>query len=168
MRILETDRLVIEQASTDDASFFYRLLNSPTWLKYIGDRGIRSEEDAQSYIEDNFIGSYQEFGHGLFKMVRKDGSVPIGVCGFIKRSYLKSADIGFAILPEYEGQGYTLEAAQALMNYGRTVLKLNPILAITTDTNSKSRALLTRIGLRQAGKVKPNNSETEFLLYSDH
>ncbi len=168
MRVLETNRLVIEQASINDASFFYRLLNSPTWLEHIGDRGIRSEEDAQSYIEDNFINAYQEVGYGLFKMVLKDESIPIGVCGFIKRDYLTSVDIGFAILPEYERQGYTLEAVQALMNYGRTVLKLNPILAITTDTNSKSRALLAKIGLREKGTVKSNNSETEFVLYSDH
>ncbi|WKN40823.1 GNAT family N-acetyltransferase [Tunicatimonas pelagia] len=167
MRILETNRLVIKQATVDDTNFFYRLLNSANWLKHIGDRGIRSEEDAQSYIEDNFIDSYREHGYGLFKMMLKSSNVPIGVCGFVKRDYLESADIGFAILPECEGQGYTLEAAKALMHYGRTVLKLRPILAITTDTNSRSRALLTKIGLRETGTVKPNNSETEFLLYSD-
>ena len=167
MKVLATSRLVIEKAVVSDSNFFYRLLNSPSWLQYIGDRGIKSEANARKYIEHSIINSYKKYGYGLFKLIAKEQGEPIGICGFIKRDYLESADIGFAILPEYEGNGYIQEAAQALMEYGKTTLKLHPILAITTEGNTRSRNLLSRIGMRATGKVRPKGNETEFLLFSN-
>jgi len=168
MRILKTNRLEIRQVGVGDTNFFFRLLNNPNWLEHIGDRGIQSAEDTLRYIEDHLINFYRENDYGLFKMMLRNSKVPIRICGFVKRDYLESADIGFAVLPDYARQGYTLEASEALMNYGRTVLKLNPILAITTSTNQASRALLNKLGLRAIKTIKPVTSETQFLLYSDN
>jgi len=92
---------------------------------------------------------------------------PIGICGFVKRDTLESADIGFGILPEFEGKGYTLEASKEMMEYGKSILKLNPILAITSVINFKSQGLLNKIGLYQKKKLKPDGSEIELLLFSD-
>ncbi len=167
MKILETERIRIEKATLEDSSFFLELLNSPNWIEFIGDRGIKTEEDAADYIQKSLIDSYKENGYGLYKMVLKKENKPIGICGFLKRNYLKNADIGFAILPEYEAKGYTYEAVKETMNYGISSLQLNPILAVTISENTKSRNLLNKIGLKEIGMIKPNKSKVEFLLYSN-
>jgi len=166
MKILETERLIIKTATEEDSQFFLQLLNSPNWLKFIGNSGIKSEQDAINYIQSKLINSYKINGYGLYKMSTKN-STPIGICGFVKRDYLDHADIGFAILPEYEGNGYTYEACIELIKYGKTKLNLTPILAITSPENIKSCHLLNKIGLHQIGKVQPNKTSTELLLFSN-
>lgn len=164
--ILETERLKIEEASIDDRSFFFQLLNSPNWIEYIGDRGISNEEDALAYIENSLIHSYTTFGFGLYKMVLKESHQPIGICGFLKRDYLDHPDIGFAILPAFERKGYTLEASMTMMDYGTNSLGLARILAITTPKNKASQGLLKKIGLSHIGEVKPDDDKEELMLFS--
>ncbi len=164
MIILKTPRLIIEQATLADTDFIFQLLNSPNWIEFIGDRGIKTQKDAEAYIEKSLINAYETYGYGLYKMSLKSEGVPIGICGFVKRDYLDHADIGFAIMPPYEGKGYTYEAAQATLEYGKTQLSLDPILAITTEENVKSQKLLLKLGLSAIGKIHPD--KTEFLLYS--
>ncbi len=164
--ILQTERLNIEEATLNDSSFFFKLLTSPTWIEFIGDRGIRNEEDATNYIQHSLIDSYINQGYGLYKMVSKDTRQPIGICGFLKRDYLEHPDIGFAILPKYERTGFTLEAALALKDYGENQLGMSPILAITTSKNLPSQKLLNKIGLTHVGDVRPSDGEEDLMLYS--
>jgi len=166
MKILETKRLMLEHAALKDTPFFFNLLNSHTWIKYIGDRGIKTEDGAKKYIQKSLLDSYNEKGYGLYKMVLKDKKKPIGICGFLKRDYLEHADIGFAILPEYESRGLTSEAAKATMEYGKSILKFQTIFAITTEENIRSRNLLKKIGLSEKGKIIPDKDKKELLLYS--
>ncbi|MFT6828180.1 MAG: ribosomal-protein-alanine N-acetyltransferase [Roseivirga sp.] len=165
MRILETERLWVEEANADDVEFIYDLLNSPNWLRFIGDRGIRSLDDALEYIESSMIKSYQENGFGLYKLVLKAGQIPIGLCGLLKRPVFDHPDIGFAVLPEYEGKGIVFEAAKAVLEHAQTILKIDTILAITTNLNSRSQNLLSRIGLKMEGWVD-YAAQGDFLLYS--
>ncbi len=167
MKILETERLILEHATLDDSSFIFELLNSPTWIKYIGDRGIKTDNDAKEYIQKSLLDSYKDKGYGLFKMVLKSEKAPVGICGFLKRDYLDDVDIGFAILPEYESRGLTYEAATATMQYGKSVLKFKTIFAITTEKNNRSRNLLTKLGLKEKKKITPDKDKEEFLLYSN-
>ncbi|MEM1134415.1 MAG: GNAT family N-acetyltransferase [Bacteroidota bacterium] len=166
MQITTTKRLSIELVTLADSSFFFKLLNSPNWLEFIGDRGIKSEADAVNYIQKNIIDSYNIHGYGFYKLVSLESKIAIGMCGFKKRDYLENADIGYAILPKYEGQGYTSEAAKAIVDYGFNVLQLNPILAITTAKNTASKNLLRKIGLKEIGIIKPNEVDVELLLFS--
>ncbi|MEM7484879.1 MAG: GNAT family N-acetyltransferase [Bacteroidota bacterium] len=163
---IHTKRLILCEANLKDSKFFNRLLNSPNWIEFIGDKGVRTEEEARQYIQSNLIDSYQKNGFGLLKMCLQDSRKPIGICGFVKRDYLDSPDIGFAILPEYEGKGYTTEACEAIISYGKTQLNLQTILGITTFENSKSRNLLTKIGLFEIGKIQPEKNKKELLLFS--
>lgn len=165
--ILTTKRLLLEEAVVDDAEFFIELLNSPNWIRYIGDRGIKTKEGAIRYIEKSLITSYKKNGYGLYKMSLKDSKTPIGICGFVKRDYLEHADIGFAILPKFEGYGFTNEAALATMHYGKSQLNMTKILAITNEENTKSCKLLSKIGLLALGKIIPPDGNKEFLLFSD-
>ncbi len=167
MPITETSRLFIQEATLEDAGFFLKLMNSPNWLKFIGDRGIRSEMEAARYIQKSLIDSYQNHGYGLYKMVLKKDGRPIGICGFVRRDYLDHADIGFALLPSHEGKGYALEAANACLDYGSSVLGLHPILAVTTIGNGRSRALLGKIGLHEVGSLSPKENGPELLLFSN-
>lgn len=147
MRVITTERLYLRHFSADDAAFTLQLLTSDGWLKFIGDRGIRSIADATQYINDRLIASYQKHGYGLYLVELKNGK-PIGMCGLVNRPSLADVDIGFAFLPEFMGQGYAYEAASATMNYGNNVLKLPRIVAITAEDNVRSIKLLQKIGLR--------------------
>jgi len=166
MIIIETERLILEEASINDAPFFLKLLNTPTWIEYIGDRGVRSIEDAEKYIQKSFIQSYKDNGFGLYKLLMKSENTPIGTCGIIKRSNLEHPDIGFALLPEYAGQGYGFEAASATIEYARSVLQLETILGITVEENQSSRKLLEKIGLKLKGTVPYKETDEILLLYS--
>ncbi|MBP2832777.1 GNAT family N-acetyltransferase [Aquimarina sp. U1-2] len=166
-KILETERLLLEKASINDSKFFFELLNSPNWIEHIGDRGIKSETHAITYIKKSLLTSYSSKGYGLYKVSLKNTQAPIGICGFVKREYLKNPDIGFAILPDYEGKGYMTEIAIATLAYGKSNLGIHPIYAITTAENSRSCMLLTKIGLSEIGKIQPPDSKIKFLLFSN-
>lgn len=166
MPLLTTRRLYISKATVEDAPFFYELLNSANWIQHIGDRGIKTVKDAADYIQNGLIYNYETLGYGFYKMVSKQESKPIGICGFAKREYLDHVDIGFAILPEYERKGYTYEASMAVLHYGNNTLKMKPILGITTIENTGSKNILLKIGLKEIGTILSDDNK-ELLLFSN-
>jgi RimJ/RimL family protein N-acetyltransferase len=148
MKILETQRLLLREVVAGDAAFILELLNTPKFKEYIGDRGIRTLDQAAAYIADRFTKSYRDNGFGLWLMERKTDAAAVGICGFVSRNELPDADIGFALLPQFEGMGYAFEAADAVMRHGRETLDITRVLAITTLDNHSSGRLLNKIGLR--------------------
>lgn len=165
MQIIETKRLSLELFTPEDSPFVFKLMNSPTWMEYIGDRGIKSEKDAVSYITTNFLSSYATYGFGFYKIILKEKKVPIGICGFIKHDFLEHPDIGFAILPQFEGKGYIGEAAMETLDYGVNTIKLDPVYGVTTENNMGSRRILTKIGLQEIGTVM--DGDKELLLFTN-
>ena len=135
--ILATERLILKELCLKDAKFMLQLLNTPTWLLFIGDKNVHTITDAEKYLLSGPIKSYSENEFGLWLVLLAVGNVPIGVCGLIKRDYLEEVDIGFALMSAYEGMGYGFEMAEATVNYALNVLKLNSLVAIT-DKNNKS------------------------------
>jgi len=166
MKILETERLVLRRLSSDDAGFILELLNQPSFLRYIGDKGVRTTEDAVRYIQTGPIASYERFGFGLYLVELKESGVPIGMCGLLKRDTLPDADVGFAFLPDYWSQGYAFEAASGVMSYGREVLGLQRIVAITSLDNDASIRLLEKIGLKFEGLITPSQEVGEVRLFA--
>lgn len=146
--VLTTDRLALRHLDEDDAPFILELLNDPAWLKYIGDRGVRTLDDARGYIRSGPLAMYERCGHGLYAVVDKAGGTPMGLCGLIKRETLEDVDIGFAFLPRYCGQGYACEAAAATMRQARHDLGLERVVAITAKDNATSIRLLGKLGFR--------------------
>ena len=144
----ETDHLILCHLTTEDAAFILELLNDPGWLRFIGDRGVRTLDDARRYILNGPVKSYQQSGFGLYLVKLKENETPIGMCGLIKREELDDVDIGFAFLPQFTGRGYAYEAAAATLHYGYTVLGLKHIVAITDPDNERSIRLLQKLGLR--------------------
>ncbi|WP_228235501.1 GNAT family N-acetyltransferase [Allomuricauda sp. M10] len=165
--ILFTERLVISEAGLSDSTFILELLNSPSWLQFIGDKGIRTEEDAKNYIRNSLLNSYKANGFGLYKLVFKESMAPLGLCGFLKRDYLEKPDIGFALLPEFEGMGLMFEASHALIEYARSTLDFDEILAIVTPANKRSCQLLEKLGFARKNQILPPGGKEELLLYSN-
>ena len=163
---LETDRLLLRKFDLSDAPFIVELLNSPGWLEYIGDRNVKTEEDARAYLANGPIKSYAINGFGLSMVILKDGKIPIGACGLLKRDFLDDADIGFAFLPDYNGKGYGYESASAVMSYAKNELNLSRILAFTVPYNVVSIKLLEKIGFHFEKIFMMPDSEEELFLYS--
>lgn len=146
-KIITTKRLFLREANLDDAEFILELLNSKGWLDNIGDRDIRTIDDAKNYISAKLLPNYGKNNIAMFIMERKGDGISIGTCGLIKRSQLEDVDIGFAILGKYEKKGYAYEAASATLRMAIDNLKIKRIVGITTLENKNSQRLLEKIGL---------------------
>lgn len=164
MNILETERLFLRQFSTDDANFILRLLNEPSFIRNIGDRGVRTLEDARSYLTRVPIASYERNGFGLYLVVLKESGESIGMCGLIKRDALEDVDIGYAFLPEYWSKGYAVESAQAVKDYARDVIGLKRLVAITDPENQGSIRVLEKIGLKFEKMIRLSEDDIELKL----
>lgn len=167
MIVLETKRIQLVEVEKQDASFLFELMNTPTWLEFIGDRNIKSIQDAERHIENAMRKSYLDFGFGFYKIVVKETGQSVGTCGLIKRPNLDHVDIGYALLPRFEGNGYAIESASALMTYGTDQLGLYPILGVTTQENVSSQKILEKIGLRFVGTIPWGDEPEAAWLYSN-
>lgn len=166
LTVIETDRLILRYLSTADQEFILALLNDPAFLRFIGDRGVRSLEDARKYITNGPMEMYARLGFGLYLVELKDDGIPIGLCGLIKRDGLNDVDIGFAFLPNYRSQGYAYEAAAATMAYGKDVINLQRIVAITSPDNEASGKLLEKLGMRFEKVIRLSEGAEEVKLFS--
>ncbi|MFG0216893.1 GNAT family N-acetyltransferase [Brevibacillus porteri] len=165
LKVLETDRLILRWQTAEDADFVLKLMNEPSWIRFIGDRGLRTTEDARNYILNGAVAMYVSHGFGLYLAELKEGNVPIGLCGLIKRDSLEDVDIGFAFLPAYWGKGYAYEAASAVLAHGKEV-GLKRIVAITNPDNASSANLLKKIGLQDKGMITLPNDTAEVKFFA--
>lgn len=163
--VLETPRLILREFAIHDTDFIIDLVNCEGWIKYIGDRNIKTEEQAKNYLINGPLKSYRENGFGLCSVDLKETQIAIGMCGLIKRNYLENIDIGFAFLPQYSGKGYGYEIAKATLNYAKDNLKLKTIDAITLPSNSNSIKLIEKIGMSYHSVFIDPNTNEELLLY---
>ncbi len=163
--VLETDRLLLEQLSDSDAEFIHEMLNEPSFLRYIGDRGVRSLDDARRYIREGPVAGYERHGHGLLRVMHRLDRLPIGMCGVLKRDSLPEPDLGFSFLPAYWSRGHAFEAATAVMRHARQVLRLGRILAITTEDNVPSMRLLGKLGFRFEALTRLGDDPTTLRRY---
>ncbi|MBU2278628.1 MAG: GNAT family N-acetyltransferase, partial [Gammaproteobacteria bacterium] len=106
MDFLQSDRLVFYKLTLADSALMLRLLNEESFLRNIGDRGVRTLAQAEQYLQDGPLRSYQQHGFGMYRVVRKADGVNIGLAGLVFREYLGIPDVGYALLPEFSGAGY--------------------------------------------------------------
>lgn len=145
--ILQTERLVLRQLTLTDTPFIIELLNTPGWIKYIGDRNVKTAAQARQYLANGPLSSYAANGFGLWLVALRNSHAPVGMCGLIKRGYLPHPDIGYAFLPQHTGQGYAFEIAGAVLQFAFSKLKMEKILAITLADNAASVKLLLKLGM---------------------
>ena len=166
--LLETKRTRIRLMTAADAPFIRDLLNEPSFLRYIGDRQVRTPDEADVFIETRYRQSYRDHGYGLYIVESRTSGESMGICGFVRRETLSDADMGFAFLPRFEGQGLAYEAAVATLQYGRSALGLSRVLAIAQTDNARSHSLLTRLGFQFDSLLTMPGETTPLSLFVSH
>ena len=166
MQVLQTERLTLSYLDCDDSEFLVELISGETFIRYIGDKGVRTVEDAHEYLRAGPLSSYETYGYGLFRTALTQDDTPIGICGLLKRDYLKDPDIGFALLPAYWSEGYACEAASAVLDWGRETHGLRRIVAIVSPENASSIALLEKLGMRFEHRLRIGDDEKDSSLYA--
>ncbi|HAA12094.1 MAG TPA: GNAT family N-acetyltransferase [Cytophagales bacterium] len=165
-KTFETERLLLRPTTVEDAEFIYELMNSPKWLKYIGDRNIRSVEDAATYIQERMLKQLERLGYSNYTVITKAGGEKIGSSGLYDREGLEGIDIGFAFLPQYEGKGYAFEASHRIKQAAFDDFDIEVLKAITIKDNVSSQKLLEKLGLVLEGTMRLPNDPEELLVYT--
>jgi RimJ/RimL family protein N-acetyltransferase len=165
MIVIRTERLVLRELDLDDAAFILELLNEPAFLRFIGDKGVRTLDGARDYMRKGPIDSYGRHGFGLYAACLLDGT-PIGICGLVKRDGLTDADVGFAFLSRHCAKGYAAESASAVLVHARRVLRMPRIVAIAAPENRGSIAVLEKIGLQFEGMIRLEDLGPELKLFA--
>lgn len=168
MIVLQTDRLILRYLTTDDAEFVLRLVNDPSFIANIGDRGIRSLEQATNYLLDGPMSSYRHHGHGPYMVALKAALVPIGLCGLLKRLQFDDVDLGYALLPEFWRQGFAFEAASAVLDYAYDSLNLPRTLGLVSPDNAPSIRLLEKLGFEfsELRQMKEDGPPTAVYMHT--
>jgi RimJ/RimL family protein N-acetyltransferase len=163
--LIQCERLSLRELGLYDAEFILRLLNEPGFLRFIGDKGVRTLDDAREYLSKGPLESYRRHGFGLYLVLLRRDATPVGICGLVKRDTLVDPDVGFAFLEQYWSKGYASESAAAVLAYGRDALGIERIVAITAVDNRGSMAVLEKIGLTFERRVKLGGDTKELNLY---
>ncbi|MDI1479371.1 GNAT family N-acetyltransferase [Polyangium sp. y55x31] len=164
-----TERLTIRKLTLADAPFIFRLVNDPDFLAYIGDRGVRTLEDAEAYLRNGPFASYERHGHGLWGVALKETGELIGMSGLLKREQYADVDIGYAFLPEFRGGGYAFESGSAVLEIAASVVALRRVIALVSPANAASIGLLKKLGFTRAAAqpAEPNTVIYERSLGGD-
>jgi ribosomal-protein-alanine N-acetyltransferase len=165
--VLETARLRLRRFDLADAPFIFELVNEPAFLRYIGDRGVRSLEDARQYLTSGPLAMYEKHGFGLFGVELKESGALVGMCGLLKRDALEDADVGFAFLSVHRGKGYGTESAAGVVAYAAREFGLQRLAAITDPSNEVSIHTLGKLGFRFQGTVELPGSGVSKLFIRD-
>ncbi|HQS24455.1 MAG: hypothetical protein B7Y11_12110 [Sphingobacteriia bacterium 24-36-13] len=163
---LETERLQIRALTIIDAGFMMQLMNTPTWIKHIGNRNINDKTTASNYIANNIINSYHINGFGLFLVTQKKDNQSAGICGIVKREGLTVPDLGFALMPNFEGKGIATEASKAVVKYAKESLQLTQLAGITKPENIASIRVLEKVGMEFKQMIQLPQDANMFSLYT--
>ena len=166
MNVIETERLNLREMSEADAAFVLEVLNDPGFIRFVGDRGVRTVEDAARYVAERFAESYRQNGFGLWLVETKDGGVPVGMCGLLTRKELNVVEVGYAFLPAFREKGYAFEAASAATRYAREVLGLERLFAVVNPDNAISTRVLEKLGMKLERAVRLLGEESDVNLFS--
>ncbi len=161
----ESERLLIRPTLEQDAELIYQLMNTSKFIKYVGDREINSIEDAEKYIQIKMLPQLNSLGYSSYSLITKADGAKVGTCGLYNRDGVDGIDIGFGLLPQYEGLGYAYESANRLIKAAFEEFEIEEIKAITSKKNISSQRLLEKLGLEMIGTTKLPNENHEILLY---
>ena len=164
-KTFETQRLILRPTGEGDAAFIRALVNTPKWLEFIGDRNIQTEEDALAYIQARILPQLERLGFAHFTLIRKSDGKAVGACGLYDREEFEGVDIGFALLPAYEGLGYAFEAANRIKQAALEEFKVSALSGITRKSNLGSQRLLEKLGMTFAGFVELPDQTEEMMLF---
>ena len=165
--VLDTERLTLRPLAASDAPFVLALLTDPSFLHFVGDRGVHTLADAESYVEKGpSAASRARIGIGMFVVTTKPEGTPVGICGLLARDALDDVDLGYAFLPAYWSRGYATESAAAVLAHARRDLGLGRIVAITSPDNDASIRVLEKLGFRFERVTKLSEDAHEVKLFA--
>ena len=162
---LETERLWLRRITLEDAGLMLAVWNDPRFIRHVGDRGIRTIEEAHDALRSGAFRLYQDYGYGPYSLTRKTDGTQVGICGLFKRDILDHPDIGFAVLPDHCGQGIAGEAAAEVVRHAREDLELAELAGIVSPGNAASISLLEKLGLRRNGTITMPGETEAVCLY---
>lgn len=165
MIILKTERLQLRRMTLDDADFIIELLNSPKWIRFIGKREVDTMDQARAYLKERVLPNYDSLGFGFYIVERMFDMSRVGNCGLTLRTGMEHADIGYSLLPQFEGKGYAFEAAEAVLDYGFEIHMLKHIEAIVTQDNDASIHLLKKLGMKYKSNIRLPEDHEELMLF---
>ncbi len=165
-KTFETERLIISPTTTEDTDFIFELMNTPKWIKNIGQRNIHSKEDAKNYINNKMLPQLEKLGFSNYTVTLKANNTKVGTCGLYKRDGLEGVDIGFAFLPQYEKKGYAFECANKLKDIALPEFGIKKLSAITIKENIASQNLIEKLGLSFIKMINLPNDPEDLMLYS--
>lgn len=163
---LHTQRLKLERLQERDAGLMLAIWNDPDFIRFVGDRGIRTEQEALKALQDGALKQWSELGYGAYRIEKQGDTEALGICGLFKRENLDDPDIGYGFLPDHCGSGYAFEAACAVRDHARDVMGLRRICAIVSADNVRSIHLLEKLGMSQSGTVRMPGEDEDLLLFT--
>ncbi|MEO7454765.1 MAG: GNAT family N-acetyltransferase [Gemmatimonadaceae bacterium] len=164
MIVAETDRLTLRRMTEADAVHMLAILTDTDFVRFVGDRGVRTLEAAESYLRAGPMASYEQHGFGLYLVIRRDDESAVGVCGLLKRDYLEDVDVGYALLPHARGHGFALESVRAVSEHAARDVGVTRLLAIISPENAASRVVAERAGMREHRALTDTNGH-EVIVY---
>ena len=164
-KTFQTERLILRPTGPEDADFVLKLLNTPKWLRFVGDRNVHNEKEAREYIKQRMLPQLEKLGYSNYTLMRKEDGKKIGCCGLYDREGLEGVDIGFALLPKYEKQGYALEASKEMMRAAKEDFGITKIKGITSKDHYASQKLLEKLGMSCSGTVVLPDEDEELLVF---
>ena len=162
---IQTSRLVLQRLTEPDCGLLLQIWNDPDFIRFVCDRGIRTEDQALEAMREGVLRLWVEHGFGPYRVSLAASGEAIGICGLFKRPQLDEPDIGYALLPHYCGSGYALESASAVRDHARDELKLPTIAAIVSPEHGRSKRLLEKLGMELAGRIRMLDEDEDILLY---
>lgn len=164
-KLIETKRLFLRPTLEEDDKFIYQLMNTDKWKLFIGDREIHSVSDAREYIISRMHPQLKALGFANNTLIRKTDNVKIGTCGLYKRDGIDGLDIGYALLPEFEGFGFAREAVSAALSFGFDDLGYEKISAYILPSNQASITLVEHFNFQLNGLRKLSNDDEDLNYY---
>ena len=161
----ETERLILRPTNLEDGPFIRELINTPKWLRFVGDRNVHSDQEAVEYIKARMLPQLENLGYSNYTVIKKSDGAKIGCCGLYNREGLEGVDIGFALLPKYEKHGYAFEASKEMLRAAREEFGISHIKGITAKEHYASQSLLKKLGLSCTGTVILPDEDEELFLY---
>jgi RimJ/RimL family protein N-acetyltransferase len=162
---LLTDRLRLQRLEATDAGLMLAIWNDPDFIRFVGDRGVRTEQEALKALQDGALKQWSDLGYGAYRVARRGETKPLGICGLFKRENLDDPDIGYGFLPDHCGRGYAFEAACAVRDHARDTMELRRICAIVSGDNARSIHLLEKLGMTESGKIRMPDEDDDLLLF---
>jgi RimJ/RimL family protein N-acetyltransferase len=163
---LETERLQLRWLTEDDADLMLAIWNDPAFIHFVGDRGVRTLDEARDAMQGGVLKLYRDFGYGPYRVAQKGTDVAMGICGLFKRDILEYPDIGYGLLPAFCGSGFAFEAAQAVVRHARDHMKLAELCAIVTAEHSRSIHLLEKLGMVAGESIRMPDDDEDVVLYA--